>query len=88
MLRRHGIAGYIDCTRHATDEYRRAEHIQEWVNSSPTRDWVAIDDLPMFGLGKEHYIGTNPNRGLTSHEADQAIRMLNAHDATVRTLSF
>ena len=75
-LSKYGITSFFDCTRDGGNEYARHTDIQDWLSKNSTRNYVALDDLPMFQL-KEHYVGTTPERGLTDREAAQAIRILN-----------
>jgi len=76
QLSKYGIPNFVACTRDGGDEYARNEDILDFVARNPCRNWVAIDDYQLYELGG-HYIQTNPDYGLTSSEAQHAIRVLN-----------
>jgi len=78
-LQSYGIAAVMDSTRLRGNEYLRHEDILHWVKQNPRigERWVAIDDLPMPQLS-DHYVGTEPDQGLTEANVRHAIRVLNA----------
>ena len=75
----HGIPLPFDNTRIRWDEYKRHEDISHWIQQNPSRNWVAIDDLPMHQLG-EHFLGTNHETGLNDRDVQRAVQLLNRGD--------
>lgn len=43
--------------------------LAEYEESMGVRGWVAIDDIPLYGLGDEHFLLINGGTGLTQDDA-------------------
>jgi hypothetical protein len=73
----------IDCTDTEILIYSRletrAENILRYIKAQGNfpNNWVALDDLPIITLGKDHYVQTNGYVGLTDDDVCNVISFLN-----------
>ena len=82
QLRRKGlIKEYFDVTPYSHSRIR-GEEIKEWLNKNCkqleiTTFCIIDDDSDMLDEQREFFVNTDPYVGLTSHDADVAIEILN-----------
>lgn len=56
----------------------RSQEINNWLGLHGTKNWVAIDDLPLMGLEPSRFVKCNPKEGLLENGIkDRIISILN-----------
>lgn len=82
QLRRKGlIKEYFDVTPYSKSRIR-GEEIKEWLNKNCKQLYITSfciidDDSDMLDEQREFFVNVDPYIGLTSHDADVAIEILN-----------
>jgi len=61
-----------------TLQENRSVEILQWLKGHPVTNWIAIDDMNLsYNEGMEgHFVLIKDTQGLTSSDADQAIKLL------------